>query len=101
MAVALPFAILLGRYRFPGRGLLRAAVPIPLLLPPFAGTLAVKQLLGRYGSVNLLLQDLGLIAQPLDFLGSGLAGVIVLEGLHLSKKLNKDVQAGQARYRVA
>jgi len=25
----------------------------------------------------------------------------VLEGLHLSKKLNKDVQAGQARYRVA
>jgi magnesium chelatase subunit I len=25
----------------------------------------------------------------------------VLEGLHLSKKLNKDVQAGQTRYRVA
>ena len=25
----------------------------------------------------------------------------VLEGLHLSKKLNKDVQAGQSRYRVA
>jgi magnesium chelatase subunit I len=25
----------------------------------------------------------------------------VLEGLHLSKKLNKDMQAGQARYRVA
>jgi len=25
----------------------------------------------------------------------------VLEGLHLSKKLNKDVQAGQSRYRGA
>jgi hypothetical protein len=24
----------------------------------------------------------------------------VLEGLHLNKKLNKDVQAGHARYRV-
>lgn len=83
IALALPFAVLLGRYRFPGRGIIRAAVLIPLLLPPFAGTMAVKQFLGRYGSLNLLLQQLGLADSPIDFLGSGLLGVILLEGLHL------------------
>ena len=37
-------------------------------------------------------QDPATVAAAVEF---------VLEGLHLSKKLNKDVQAGQARYRVA
>jgi len=37
-------------------------------------------------------QDPATVAAALEF---------VLEGLHLSKKLNKDVQAGQTRYRVA
>lgn len=82
-ALALPFAALIGRHRFPGRDLIRAGVMIPLLLPPFAGTLAVKQFLGRYGSLNLLLQEAGLIDQPIDFLGAGFVGVVLLEGLHL------------------
>jgi iron(III) transport system permease protein len=82
-ALALPFAALLGRYRFPGRRLLQAGVMLPLLLPPFAGALAVKQFLGRYGSLNLLLQEWGLTDGPVDFLGAGMAGVILLEGLHL------------------
>jgi magnesium chelatase subunit I len=37
-------------------------------------------------------QDAASVAAAVEF---------VLEGLHLSKKLNKDVQAGQTRYRVA
>jgi len=37
-------------------------------------------------------QDPATVAAAVEF---------VLEGLHLSKKLNKDLQAGQARYRVA
>lgn len=82
-ALALPFAALLGRYSFPGRGVVRAAVMIPLLLPPFAGTLAIMQFLGRYGTLNLLLQKLGWASGPIDFLGSGMAGTILLEGLHL------------------
>ena len=79
-ALAVPFAVLLGRYRFPGRGLIRAGIMIPLLLPPFAGAVAVKQFLGRYGSLNLLLQKIGLLDQPLDFLGSGFAGVVLHPG---------------------
>ncbi|MEO7425538.1 MAG: iron ABC transporter permease [Fibrobacteria bacterium] len=81
--LALPFAVLLGRYRLPGRAWLRNGVMIPLLLPPFAGAIAMRQLLGRYGSLNILLQHLGLIHAPVDWLGGGMPGVILLEGLHL------------------
>ncbi len=81
--LALPFAILLGRYRFVGRNALKSAVMLPLLLPPFAGTIALRQLLGRYGSVNILLIHLGWMKDPIDWLGGGMAGVILLEGLHL------------------
>lgn len=81
--LALPFAALLGRYRFPGRDALKSAIMLPLLLPPFAGTIALRQLLGRYGSVNILLMHLGWIKEPIDWLGGGMTGVILLEGLHL------------------
>ena len=83
VCLALPFAALLGRYRLPGRDLLKAGVMIPLLLPPFAGAIAVRQLLGRYGSLNILLQNLGWLHHPVDWLGGGMPGVILLEGLHL------------------
>jgi iron(III) transport system permease protein len=82
-AIALPFAALLGRYRLPGRRWLKAGVMIPLLLPPFAGAIALRQLLGRYGSLNLLLQKIGWISAPVDWLGGGMPGVILLEGVHL------------------
>ncbi|MEO7958322.1 MAG: hypothetical protein ABIW76_16685, partial [Fibrobacteria bacterium] len=81
--LAIPFAALLGRYRLPFREALKAGVMIPLLLPPFAGAIAVRQLLGRYGSLNILLERIGWIDAPIDWLGSGMPGIILLEGLHL------------------
>jgi iron(III) transport system permease protein len=81
--LALPFAALLGRYRLPCRNAIKAAVMIPLLLPPFAGAIAVRQLLGRYGSLNILLERMGWIDAPVDWLGGGMPGIILLEGLHL------------------
>lgn len=81
--LAVPFAAVLGRWRIPGRSALKAAVMIPLLLPPFAGAIAIRQVLGRYGSLNLLLQKAGWIHGPIDWLGGGMGGVILLEGLHL------------------
>jgi iron(III) transport system permease protein len=83
VCLALPFAAVLGRWRVPGRSALKAGVMIPLLLPPFAGAIAIRQVLGRYGSLNLLLQKIGWIQGPVDWLGGGLGGVILLEGLHL------------------
>jgi iron(III) transport system permease protein len=81
--LAIPFAALLGRYRLPCRNAIKAAVMIPLLLPPFAGAIAVRQLLGRYGSLNILLERMGWIDAPVDWLGGGMPGIILLEGLHL------------------
>jgi iron(III) transport system permease protein len=81
--LAVPFAALLGRWRLPFRNALKAGVMIPLLLPPFAGAIAVRQLLGRYGSLNILLQHLGWIDAPVDWLEGGMPGIILLEGLHL------------------
>ncbi|MEO6098561.1 MAG: ABC transporter permease subunit, partial [Fibrobacteria bacterium] len=36
-----------------------------------------------YGSLNILLERIGWIDAPIDWLGSGMPGIILLEGLHL------------------
>jgi iron(III) transport system permease protein len=81
--LSLPLAFLLVRYNFPGKVLLNGFILIPLVLPPFVGAIGMRQLLARFGSVNLLLLQMGVIDQPIDWLGGGFAGVIVLEVLHL------------------
>jgi len=82
--ISLPLAFLLVRYDFPGKGLLTGLILIPLVLPPFVGAIGMRQLMARFGSVNLLLLQLGLIDQPIDWLGGGsFWGVVILETLHL------------------
>ena len=81
--LSLPLAFLLVRYDFPGKALLNGMILIPLVLPPFVGAIGMRQLLARFGSINLLLLGLGVIDQPIDWLGGGFAGVVVLEVLHL------------------
>ena len=76
--LSLPLAFLLVRYEFPGKGLLNGLILIPMVLPPFVGAIGMWQLLARFGSINLLLLD-----QPIDWLGSGFWGVLILEVLHL------------------
>ena len=81
--LSLPLAFLLVRYDFPGKGLLNGLILIPLVLPPFVGAIGMRQLLARFGSINLLLLQMGVIDQPIDWLGGGFAGVVLLEVLHL------------------
>ena len=81
--LSLPLAFLLVRYEFPGKGLLNGLILIPLVLPPFVGAIGMRQLLARFGSINLLLLQTGVIHQPIDWLGSGFWGVLILEVLHL------------------
>jgi iron(III) transport system permease protein len=54
-------------------------------MPPFVGAIGMKQIFARFGSVNLLLIDLGLMnpRNPADWLGGGFWGIIILEVLHL------------------
>jgi iron(III) transport system permease protein len=81
--LSLPLAFLLVRYEFPGKGLLNGLILIPMVLPPFVGAIGMRQLLARFGSINLLLLQTGIIDQPIDWLGSGFWGVVILEVLHL------------------
>ena len=52
-----PLAWLLARVDFPGRTLLRAAVAVPLVLPPVVAGVALVTALGRNGVVGSLLRD--------------------------------------------
>ena len=82
--LSLPLALLLVRYNFPGKGLLNGLILIPMVLPPFVGAIGMRQLLARFGSFNLLLLEMGVINQPIDWLGGGsFWGVVILEALHL------------------
>src|SRR5678816_1976405 len=59
--LSLPLAFLLVRYDFPGKVLLNGLILIPLVLPPFVGAIGMRQLLARFGSVNLLLLQMCLL----------------------------------------
>ncbi|MDG2020953.1 MAG: iron ABC transporter permease [Phycisphaerales bacterium] len=84
IVISMPLALVAARHDFPGKTLFGALVLIPLILPPFVGAIGVRHLLGRSGSLNAMLSDLGLIDAPLDLLGDGgLFGVILVEALHL------------------
>ena len=53
-----PLAWLLARVDFPGRSLLRAAVIVPLVLPPVVAGVALTTALGRNGTIGSVLDDL-------------------------------------------
>src|SRR4029079_14011505 len=63
-------ALLLHRLVFPGRRLLAALVPLPLMVPPFVGAVGVKYLLARAGAFNALLERIGIgdPRAPIDWL---------------------------------
>jgi iron(III) transport system permease protein len=95
--LALPLAYLQARTEFRGKRLFSAAVLAPMILPPFVGAVGLKQVLGPYGSLNAALAQLGLMdaAHPVDwFIQYPLAGIVVLQTLHLFPILYLNVVAG-------
>lgn len=77
------FAFILSRYQVPAARLLHTLLLLPLIVPPFVGVLGVRQLFSRFGSVNLLLLDSGIIHTPIDWLGSGgVLGIVALQVIH-------------------
>ncbi|MEU3275888.1 ABC transporter permease [Streptomyces antibioticus] len=52
LVLGVPLAWLLARVDFPGRGLVRALVTLPLVLPPVVGGVALLMALGRNGVVG-------------------------------------------------
>ncbi|MCW2546447.1 MAG: molybdate transporter permease subunit, partial [Mycobacterium sp.] len=74
LALGVPLAWVLARVRFPGMGLLRALVTLPLVLPPVVGGLALLLALGRHGIVGHYLDSWFGVTLPFTT-----AGVIVAE----------------------
>lgn len=68
LAVGLPGAYVLARYRFPGKGLVRALTAVPFVMPAVVMAAAFNALLGPRGWVNLaLMAATGLEQPPVQF----------------------------------
>ncbi|MCI0511991.1 iron ABC transporter permease [candidate division KSB1 bacterium] len=82
--ISLPLAWVMVRYEFPGKALFSGLILVPMVLPPFVGAVGMRQMFARFGSINLLLMQLGIIQQPIDWFGSDeLLGLVILQVLHL------------------
>lgn len=80
--VGIAVAYLLVRYEFPGRNLFSYLTMLPLIMPPLVGVLGFVFILGRAGTVNVVLMDYFGLQQPINFM-YGLHGVVLVETLHL------------------
>jgi len=81
--VGVPLAYVLTRYEIRGRDFFRTLATMPLILPPFVGAMSFIFLLGRAGTLNLILIDwLGIIKEPINFI-YGVHGIIFVETFHL------------------
>jgi molybdate transport system permease protein len=77
MVIGVPLAWLLARVEFPGRGLVRALVTLPLVLPPVVGGVALLMALGRNGVVGQWLEAWFGITLPFTTTGVVLAEAFV------------------------
>ncbi|MFI0233049.1 molybdate ABC transporter permease subunit [Streptomyces sp. NPDC017086] len=77
VVLGVPLAWLLARTEFPGRGLVRALVTLPLVLPPVVGGVALLLALGRNGVVGRWLDAWFGITLPFTTAGVVLAEAFV------------------------
>jgi iron(III) transport system permease protein len=88
-----PLAYILARYRQWGKTVFTALILLPIVLPAYAGVFAFVIFFGKYGTVNLLLMEAGLIAKPLNFI-FGLQGVVLVQSLHMLPFIVLSLMAG-------
>jgi iron(III) transport system permease protein len=97
--LTLPLAWLTTRFSFRGKALLTSLLLVPMIMPPFVGAIGLRQLLARFGSVNLGLMQLGVIPpdQPIDWLGrGGFWGIVMLQVFNLYPIMFLNVSAAMA-----
>jgi iron(III) transport system permease protein len=83
-------AFLLVRYDFVGRNLFSYLTLIPIISPPLVGVLGFTFILGRAGTVNVLLMDGFDLIKPINFV-YGVHGVLLVETLHLFPMITLNV----------
>jgi len=80
--IGIAVAFLIIRYEFPWRNLFSYLAMLPMILPPLVGVLGFVFILGRAGTVNVLLHDWFGLQTPINFM-YGMQGVLLVETLHL------------------
>ena len=80
--VGIAIAYLLLRYDFPGRNLFSYLTIVPMIMPPLVGVMGFVFILGRAGTVNVILMDYLGFTKPINFM-YGIHGVLLVETLHL------------------
>ncbi len=80
--LGITIAFLLLRYEFPGRNLFSYLMIIPMIMPPLVGVMGFVFIMGRAGTVNVILMDYLGFSKPINFM-YGIHGVLLVETLHL------------------
>jgi iron(III) transport system permease protein len=88
-----PLSYILARYRQRGKTVFTALTLLPIVLPAYAGVFAFIIFFGKYGTVNLLLVNLGLIKTPINFI-YGLHGLVFVQSLHMLPFIVLGLSAG-------
>ena len=88
-----PLAYILARYRHWGKTMFTALILLPIVLPAFAGVFAFIIFFGKYGTVNLLLMEIGLVEKPINFI-YGLHGLVFIQSLHMLPFIVLGLSAG-------
>ncbi len=107
--IGIPLAFIFDRLNFKGKTILRGLFLLPMITTPFVGAIGIKQILSRFGSLNILLINLGIIKNPVSWIGSGFLGIVILQTFHLfpimflniSSSLNNfDISNEEASYNL-
>jgi len=88
-----PLAYILARYRQWGKTVFTALILLPIVLPAYAGVFAFIIFFGKFGTVNLLLMESGLIQTPVNFI-YGLHGLVFIQSLHMLPFIVLSLSAG-------
>jgi iron(III) transport system permease protein len=88
-----PLAYILARYRLLGKTIFTALILLPIVLPAYAGAFAFVIFFGKYGTLNLLLLEAGLIKTPINFI-FGLHGLVFIQALHMLPFIVLSLSAG-------
>lgn len=89
-------AFLLVRYDFPGRSAFSYLTILPIIMPPLVGIMGLVFILGRAGTVNVLLMDHLGLARPINFI-YGWHGVLLAMILHYFPLVTLNVVDGLSK----
>jgi len=89
----IPLAYILARYRQHGKTIFTALILLPIVLPAYAGVFAFVIFFGKFGTLNLLLMETGLLQTPINFI-YGLHGLVFVQALHMLPFIVLSLAAG-------